>query len=101
VPAEARARLERGGQPIDELAAIVGDDDRTPQLRELNVRTVAIRGTADMLVRACGGARHHQGDPGRAAGGDPGAWATTFPAARGRGSSIDADRAGTEVVGTR
>jgi pimeloyl-ACP methyl ester carboxylesterase len=55
--------VDRAG-PARQLAAIVAERDRTPQLRRLRVPTLVIHGTADRLVRPSGGRHTARAIPG-------------------------------------
>jgi pimeloyl-ACP methyl ester carboxylesterase len=58
VRALAERSFERGLHPdggARHLAAIVTAADRTPRLRQLDVPTTVINGTADRLVKSSGG----------------------------------------------
>jgi pimeloyl-ACP methyl ester carboxylesterase len=63
----ATRSYDRGGDPAGpsrQLAAIVADRDRTPQLRRLNLPATVIHGTDDKLVRPSGGRATARAIPG-------------------------------------
>src|SRR4051794_33544691 len=67
LPATAPRSSARGGAPAGpsrQLAAIVADRDRTPQLRRLNLPATVIHGTDDKLVRPSGGRTTARAIPG-------------------------------------
>jgi pimeloyl-ACP methyl ester carboxylesterase len=63
----AERSFDRGGDPAGpgrQLAAIVADRDRTPQLRRLTLPATVIHGTQDRLIRPSGGRATARAIPG-------------------------------------
>ena len=85
-PAAATSAAYNPRGYLRQLAACVGQPNRTRHLRNIKVPTLVMHGLNDPLVNVSRWEGHRQGDPGRASSSASRAWATTSRASCGRGS---------------